>query len=98
MVLLVFSAPTASLPAPMPRPGDDDRDDMALYAVDAVPTDGAEVPRPKDHATELVPVVGSETPCQLDGLTLGLLSVVLSMPCAAMLAVVKSEGSDWVVR
>ena len=100
VLLLALSAPTASLPAPMPRPGDDDRDDMALYVVDVVPTDGAEVPRPKDHATELVPVVGrpSETSCKLDGLQPGLLSDKLLMPCAAMLAVGKSEGSDWVVR
>lgn len=57
---------------------------MALYAVEVVPTDGAEVPRPKDHAAELVPEVGGKTPCQLDGLPL--LSVVLLMLCAAMLA------------
>lgn len=77
LALFVFSAPTAyaSLPVPMPRPGDDDRDDMPLYAVEVVPTDGAEVPRPKDHAAELLLEDGGEAPCQLDGLPT--LSVVL---------------------
>ena len=81
----------------MPRPGDDDRDDIPLYAVEVVPTDGAEVPRPKDHAAELLPEDGGETPCQLDGFPL-LSYVVLLMLCAAMFALGKSVGTDWAVR
>ena len=48
----------------------DDRDETALNSVAVVPTEGADVPRPKAHAAEPVPEVGGETPCQLDGLLL----------------------------
>ena len=67
----------------------DDRDETALNSVAVVPTEGADVPRPKAHAAEPVPEVGGETPCQLDGLLLS---------AGATLTLGKSVATDWDVR
>lgn len=75
--------------SPLVVEADDDRDETALNSVAVVPTEGADVPRPKAHAAEPVPV-GGETPCQLDGLLL-----LLAVPFNTL---GKSVATDWDVR